>query len=168
MIRKLSPDDSAALFELIDIIEADLPDKSFWLPIDKLSRDNFLNDEWTEFYGAFDGGILAGASALFYNEHEYGGSKRILGLDRSNVAEIGRAMVRPEYRGRNLLFKINSVLLDVAEKKGIEYVLSTVHPGNIPSRSSLQKLGMNKAASCVKNEIYPRDIFLIELKKEEK
>ena len=99
------------------------------------------------------------------NEHEYGGSKRILGLDRSNVAEIGRAMVRPEYRGRNLLFKINSVLLDVAEKKGIEYVLSTVHPGNIPSRSSLQKLGMNKAASCVKNEIYPRDIFLIELKK---
>ena len=74
IIRKLTDSDSEALFSLIEDIESTLVSRDFWLPIKDTSKEHYFDPSWTEFYGAFDGDRLVGASALFYNPFEFGES----------------------------------------------------------------------------------------------
>ena len=124
---------------LVNIIENNLENKEFWLPINEVSRQHFFDDEWTEFYGVFVGNDLIAAAALFYNEHEYNESLLAINRRISNVAEIGRAMVHPDYRGKNILLEINMKLIEVAQKKNIEYLIATIHPDNVASQKSFLK-----------------------------
>ena len=158
-ITKLTPSHKEKLELLIRDIEAALADEAFWLPIKEEARAHFFDEEWTEFYGVFDGERLVGAAALFYNEYEYGESLRQLNVKGHTVAEIGRAMVHPDYRGNNLLYRINLHLITIAKAKGVDLLLSTIHPDNIPSQKSFQKLGMKKQHTYVKSDGFIRDIF---------
>ena len=151
------------LDKLIEIIEASLERQDFWLPINSVSREHFFDPSWTDFYGLFENSCLIAASALFYNEHEFGESLSKLHMPPSVVAEIGRSMVHPMYRGNNLLYKINSQLLKIARTKGIEYILATIHPENIPSQKSFKTLGLQKKHTYTKSNGYVRDIFLVQL-----
>lgn len=162
-IRKLQFADKAALDNLIAAIENDLLHHEFWLPINDVSRNHFFDKEWTEFYGMFDREKLIGAVALFYNEHEYGESVAHVRIDLGKVAEIGRAMVLPQYRGNNILYKLSCRLLRDAKAKGIHYLLATIHPDNTPSQKSFQKLGMKKYCTYTKDNGFLRDIYLLEL-----
>lgn len=162
-IRKITLNDKEQLEHLISVVEENLEDEKWWLPINMTSRIHFFDDEWTEFYGMFDGEKLIGAGALFFNEHEFGESVRYLGRDISCVAEIGRAMVHPNYRGNGYLYQIALKLLEVAKEKGIHHILATVHPDNQPSQRSFKKLGMKKQCTCIKDEKYERDIFLLDI-----
>ncbi len=159
IVQKLTPSHREKLELLINDIEAALSDKAFWLPVKKEARMHFFDDDWTEFYGVFDGERLVGAAALFYNEYEYGESLRHLNVKCRKAAEIGRAMVHPEYRGNNMLYQINLHLIEVAKKKGVDLLLSTVHPDNIPSQKSFQKLGMKKQLTYTKSDGFIRDIL---------
>ncbi len=161
IIRKLTDNDAPKLFCLIDAIETDLPNRMFWLPIKDEAKIHFFDDGWTEFYGMFVGEELVGASALFYNEFEYGESLRHLHTERRRVAEIGRSMVHPAYRGNNFLYQINLQLLQVAKSKGIELLLATIHPDNMPSQKSFQKLGMEKQCTYTKSNGFVRDVFTL-------
>ena len=161
--RKLTAEDEQKLLGLIDVIEENLDNKEFWLPINEMSKNHFFDATWTEFYGAFDGDNLVASAALFYNEHEYRESLQKLNLKITSVAEIGRAMVHPEYRGNNLLYSINLKLVDIAREKNIEYLLATIHPENIPSQKSFIKLGMTKQTTYRKNCGYVRDIYLMKV-----
>ena len=60
-----------------------------------MSRVKFLSKGHSEFYGVFDGGLLAAAFALFYTNTEWKESANYLGLTDSNIIELGRLMVRP-------------------------------------------------------------------------
>ena len=100
-IKKLTLNDKEQLNILIGKIEENLEKEDYWLPINEPSREHFFDEQWTEFYGMFDGDELIAAAALFYNEHEYGESVQVIGLECDRVAEIGRAMVAPSYRGNN-------------------------------------------------------------------
>ena len=111
----------------------------------------------------FDGTRLIAAVALFYNEHEFGESLKQLGQPLGTVAEIGRAMVHPVYRGNNLLYRLNTELLKAAKGKGIDTVLATIHPDNLPSQRSFQKLGLVKQCTYVKGDRYVRDIYTMKL-----
>lgn len=133
------------------------------MPINEESREHFFDDDWTEFYGMFDNNCLIGTAALFYDEHEYGESLKQLKLKISNVAEIGRAMIHPKYRGNNILYRINIELIEVAKNRGIEYIISTIHPENIPSQQSFKKLGFKKLCTYEKSNKYVRDIYLMKL-----
>ena len=163
IIRKLNIYDKKQLFELIEIIENSIERPDFWLPINDISREHFFNSEWTEFYGAFDNKRLVAASALFYNEHEYRESVNVLHKSFTSIAEIGRSMVIPEYRGNNVLYSINTKLVSIAHNKKIEYLLATIHPENIPSRKSFLKLGMARQTTYTKSCGYIRDIFLMKV-----
>lgn len=163
-IRKLTSEDESKLLHLIDVIEENLDEKEFWLPINEVSKEHFFDDRWTEFYGIFDGCKLVASAALFYNEHEYGESLEKLNIKDVNVAEIGRAMVHPEYRGNNLLYSINQKLVDVARTKNIKFLLATIHPKNIPSQKSFTKLGMKKETTYKKSCGFIRDVFMMEIK----
>ena len=158
-IQKLTVVHKPQLDLLIDHTEATLADKAFWLPIKEEARAHFFDDEWTEFYGAFDGERLIGAAALFYNEYEYGESLRRLNVNCRKVAEIGRAMVHQDYRGNHVLYSINRHLTCIARKKGIDLLLATIHPDNTPSRKSFEKLGMERQCTYTKSDGFIRDIF---------
>lgn len=161
--RKLFLKDKEALEQLITVIESNMKNKYFWLPIKEEARKHFFDNEWTEFYGLFDSGVLIAAAALFYNEYEFGESLKQLNIGGRKVAEIGRAMVHPKYRGHNLLYQINKNLIAVANRNGLEYVLATIHPENEPSQRSFRKAGLMKMDTYVKNDAYVRDIFVIKL-----
>ncbi len=161
MIKKLTKADRPALFSLIDVIESRLENKAFWLPLNDVAKLHFFDDEWTEFYGMFEDDHLVGAAALFYNEFEFGESLRHLGRRIENVAEIGRAMVHPDHRGKNILFHINLKLLEVAKSKNVKNIVATIHPDNIPSQKSFAKLGLKKECTYTKENGYVRDILLL-------
>ncbi len=162
-IRKLTALDSESLKKLIEAIEDSLENKDFWLPINETSEIHFFDENWTEFYGLFEGERLVAASALFYNEHEFGESLSHLQRIGCKTAEIGRSMVHPQYRGNNYLLKINTELLKLAKSKGIELVLATIHPQNVPSQKSFQKLGFTKQCTYVKHGGFLRDIYTYDL-----
>lgn len=161
--RKLILSDKTQLENLITIIEDNLEHKDFWLPINQTSREHFFDDTWTEFYGMFDNCRLIGASALFYNKHEFGESLAQLNAPLVSVAEIGRSMVHPQYRGNNILYQINTELLNIAKERELEYILATIHPQNIPSQCSFKKLGFEKKCTYTKSNKFVRDIFLLKL-----
>ena len=163
IIRKLTDSDSEALFSLIEDIESTLVSRDFWLPIKDTSREHYFNPSWTEFYGAFDGDRLVGASALFYNPFEFGESVGQINESTDGVAEVGRSMVHPDYRGRNLLATINKELISVAKEKGLRFLLATIHPDNVPSQTSFRKLGFVKRTTYFKSDGFVRDVYTFDL-----
>lgn len=163
--RKLELKDKEQLDILISSIQENLNVEEYWLPISDISRMNFFNDKWTYFIGAFNDTTLIAAVGLFLNKNEYGDSQALLNLENYKVAEIGRAMVLPEYRGHGLMIKITHMLVDVAKTLNINYLIATAHPQNYPSVKSLESVGMNKAKSCIKHGNYHRDIFLMDCTK---
>ena len=79
--RILTSKDKAALEQLISTIENSLAVPEWWIPIDDTARAHFFDSDWTCFLGAFFGDTLAGASALFFNKHEFAEEAEKLGLD---------------------------------------------------------------------------------------
>lgn len=122
-IRVLDKNDKAALEQLIYTIENALPVPEWWIPIDDIERSHFFDADWTCFLGAFnDDNELVAASALFFNEHEFAEEAEKLGLDirSTNVAEVGRCMVHPDFRGHNLMCELNKRLCSIARNRGID------------------------------------------------
>lgn len=152
----------AMLDDLIETVEVALPDSAWWLPIKQEARDNFLNPSWTRFIGVEDEFGLVAASGLFLDSFEYGESAKLLGLEEAVTAEIGRCMVAPSQRGKNLMFEMNSRLITLARELGRTHLIATAHPDNIASCRSLQKLGMEKRAETIKSG-YPRNVFYMEI-----
>ena len=161
--RYLTVNDSAQLDRLIGVIESSIPDKSWWLPIQTLAKDHFFDPEWTVIYGAFEDGMLVASSSLFLTDNEFGEAAAAIGLDLAHVAEIGRCMVDPSYRGQNLMLRLNGTLVEHARKSGIHNIVATAHPSNVPSCTSLLSLGLHVAGKIVKYETYERNIFLLSL-----
>lgn len=163
IIRKLTESDREALWELISVVESTLPRRDFWLPIEDVSGEHFLDDSWTEFHGAFEGDRLIGASALFYNVFEFGDNLEVLGIGPEGVAEVGRSMVHPDHRGRNILLRINESLIPVARDRGMTMLIATVHPENAPSQASFRRLGFEVKATYMTGYGMMRDILAYDL-----
>lgn len=162
-IKVLTIDNKCELEELITNIEDNLENDKWWLPIQEKAYENFFNEDWTIFVGAFDNNKLVGASALFFNEFEYGESVSTLNIESDKVAEIGRCMVLPNYRGKNLMHCMNLKLIEIAKSKEIEYLIATAHPNNNPSNNSLRKIGMKFKNKINKYNDYERNIYLKKL-----
>lgn len=163
ILRQLTLKDHDQLEKLIAIIENSIENRLWWLPINKISRDHFLDPEWCYFTGIFDGNELVAASGLFLNEHEYGESLKKLTDISMPVAEIGRSMVEPSYRGNNFLLTMNKKLISVAKEIGIKTIIVTIHPNNIASKRSYLKLGATLKGTIIKNVCFDREIYTIDV-----
>lgn len=163
-IKKITIEDKEKLDLLIQKIDSTMENKFWWLPISSTSYDNYFNDEWTYFLGIYDEkDNLVGASALFFNENEYGDTLKMIGKSYDSIAEIGRSMVLKEYRGHNYLFELNNKLIEIAKSKGIKRIIITIHPKNIASQMSFKKFGINKIATITKLGNYDRDVYILEI-----
>ena len=160
IIRKLNETDKASLEGLFETIDRNLENRKFWLPVTDASRDHFFDEEWTVFYGAFEGDDLVAAAALFLNENEFGESKKHIGYDEYKVAEIGRIMCDPAYRSTGLPTAILRNIISDASELDLDYLIATAHPENIPSQKVLAKSGFEKAGYIVKSNDFERDILV--------
>ena len=52
--KKLTIYDKEKLEYLIKTIKINLSNNKWWLPINKILRDHFFDDDWTYFLGLFD------------------------------------------------------------------------------------------------------------------
>ncbi len=145
---------------LIKETEANLKDERFWLPISEASREHYFDPNWTIFWGAFEGEKLIGAIGLFFNENEYGESQKAIKYENVNLAEAGRAMCHPKYRGTGVASKLMDELLKHSQSLDLECLLATAHPDNAPSQKLLEKYGFEKEGHIIKNENYERDILI--------
>lgn len=162
LIRELNINDQEQLNSLIISVEENLIDDTFWLPINCESKKHFFNKSWTCFYGAFDNEKLIGAVGLFFNINEFGESQKVLNMENKKIAELGRAMIDPNYRNQGIMNLLAKVIINQASKSNLDAIIATVHPQNIPSQSFLKKLNFNKRGFVLKDNKYPRDILVKE------
>lgn len=160
VIRRLKAEDKEKLEQLIHIVERNLDNKMFWLPINDISRKHYFDESWTCFWGAFDNSKLIAAIGLFFNENEFGESKKALHLGEGEVAELGRALVDPMYRKRGIMSALAQELMKYAKEVGVESIIATTHPKNVGSIALLKGLGFDNKKYVVKQEIYERYIFV--------
>ena len=161
--RYLKSTDADQLEDLIALVENNLPDERWWVPIRPIIREHFFDREWIRFIGCFDGERLVAAAGLFLHEEAFRTSAEAAGLDPAVVAEVGRCMVRPSRRGENLMLSMSGQLKDSARAHGREWLIAAVHPDNVAGRRSLERLGMEEKAEVVEAGIYPRAIYAMPL-----
>ena len=102
-----------------------------------------------------------------FNQSEYNEEIEAIGIKESSkkIAEIGRCMVLSGYRGQNLMVKVNEALIKEAENNGIDILVATAHPDNIPSNKSFEKLGFKKCCTKTLWGDYLRNIYMKNVKK---
>jgi RimJ/RimL family protein N-acetyltransferase len=154
--RVLTESDAAALDDLIEVIESNLEHKEWWLPITKKSRSLFFDGKSAVLMGAFDGNKLVAASGMFFYEVL---SETNVSTLSDELAEIGRCMVLPKYRGDNLMLKLNRELVAKARELGKKGLVATAHPDNIASCRSLETLGFTKKCLVKKWNNYSRNYY---------
>jgi RimJ/RimL family protein N-acetyltransferase len=160
--RILTQADGALLDGLIDTIVEGIEHKEWWMPITKKSKSMFLDGKSAVIVGAFnEKNELVAASGLFFFEVL---SETNVSTLSSELAEIGRAMVLPEYRGDNLMLKLNRLLVDEARKLGKTRLVATSHPDNKASCHSLEKLGFTRKCLVRKWSNYSRYYYTYDIK----
>jgi len=162
-IKRLSVTDKNQYFKLIHEIEKNIINHDFWLPIKEKAKINFFNDKWTYILGMYDNDNLIAATSLFLDKFEYEESAKEIGIEMNNLAEIGRCMVHPMYRGNNILYKLNVRLVEDAKIFGIKKLISTIHPDNIASLKSFAKLGFHFHKTIIKESKFKRSIFTLNI-----
>ena len=128
--------------------------------IHKILKENF---GLPDYYGENRDALWDCLRYLFYDEEDFADIVKLLGLEGCRVAEIAECMTLPLSRGNNFMFKINSVLVQRAKEKGIEYLIATAHPDNNASNHSLQKLGMKIKGQFYRYGKYYRNYLVMKI-----
>lgn len=157
-------DDFSTVYALIRQVWEELPHKD-WFAIDEPGYLScILNLQSTlVFEACTPEGKLAAVCVLVKPETEEDNLSRYADLPRSEwhqVMHVDIAATLPAYRGHSL----QSQLMDHAEcllrqKKDIKYLMATVHPNNLPSRRSMEKLGYTCVAETTLYGDLPRCVY---------
>ncbi len=161
-IKRLDKSHHKAFKDINAIIMQNLTNSSWFMPFSEENLENAFDEKSSlTIYGAFVDGVLAGVSLIDTNKDEFNELAVKLGVQNLNGAELGGSMVLPEYRGKNLMNKINAELIDYAKKVGLDYLVATAHPDNIASNSSLKKLGMENKLKVIRTGGYERNVYVL-------
>ncbi len=142
-----------------------IPDPDWFMGLpEELLNTMFSTESTFTVYGCFVDGVLAGASLYDTCREEIEEVAIAAGADLSKKgAELGVSMVLPEYRGQNIMCKLNLALVEAAREKGMAYLLATAHPENAPSNASLQKIGMEYKKTIIRQGHYERNVYFMAL-----
>ncbi|MBQ0021064.1 MAG: GNAT family N-acetyltransferase [Bacteroidales bacterium] len=141
-LRCLTPADRAKHKAMSDIIYEALPSKELLIPMTEEEYDDTCREENCDvMYGIFEGDTLIATSSLLHDVRAYAANPELHEVLQHPCVEIGECMVLPEYRGRNLMLRLNELVKAEALRQGMHYMLATAHPDNIASNSSLCRLG---------------------------
>ena len=162
-MRELTVKDRDVFLEFNEKILDCLQNKEWFIPFSKEEYDQVLTPEHDFFYGIFDGDKLVAVSGLLLDKSFSKELCDVLGVDVETTAEVGGSMVLLEYRGQNLMYNINVKVVEKAREMGFKRLVATVHPDNVASRTSAEKLGFVKKAVIQRQGKYLRNVYLMDL-----
>ena len=137
-IRILNSSDREAFFQLSKEIVATLTNKDWLIPMTEEEADaTFRDDSEDIVLGAFIDNRLVATLGLFHDIRDYAEElpDNFLAL---KGAEIGEAMVRPDFRRNGLMNQLVEALQTHIQNSSLDYLLATAHPDNV-SNHLIQK-----------------------------
>ncbi|MBQ7036178.1 MAG: GNAT family N-acetyltransferase [Clostridia bacterium] len=164
-IQRLDASHHTAYLALTQEVLGCLPNPDWFMPLsDELLKTMFLPESTFVVHGCFVDGELAGVSLYdtCYEEIEEVAKAAGAPLTKKG-AELGISMVLPKFRGQNMMYKLNSSLVEAAKEKGFDYLLATAHPDNLPSNASIRKLGMEYKKTIIRQGHYERNVYFMAL-----
>ena len=137
-IRKLNASDREAFFKLSKAVVEALPNKDWLIPMTKEEANvTFRDDSEDIVLGAFVDDRLVATLGLFHDIHDYADvlPERFHSL---KGAEIGEAMVRPDFRRNGLMNQLVEALQPHIQNSSLDYLLATAHPDNVSNHLILK------------------------------
>ncbi len=142
--KKIEKKDSEQLFKLIDIVLGGLENPEYFIPYEQWELDSMYDEvNYAPLYGAYDGDKLVGMAQLYVSQDMLSDFKKEFGLEDFKVCELGGNLVLPEYRGRGITTKLQTMEMELAKQLGFDYIISMAHPDNIGSCKTLERIGLN-------------------------
>jgi len=143
LYKKIEEKDKEQLFSLIDIVLSGLPDQAHFIPYEQWELDSMFDDvNYAPLYGAYDGNKLVGMAQLYVSQDMLKNFKEEFELIEYKVCELGGNLVLPEYRGRGITTKLQTIEMQLAKDLKFDYIISMAHPDNIASCKTLEKIGL--------------------------
>jgi len=162
--KEIGPQDKKQVKDLINTVLDNLERPEFFISYSEWELDNLFNKDYAPPYGAYDGNKLVGMGQLYVNQDLLKEYKEIFNITDKKVAELGGALVLPEYRKRGIMTTLMNILTDLAKDIGFDYVISMAHPDNIGSNKALKNVGLKYVKTVTENNGYLRDLYIMELK----
>ena len=162
-IRFLTENNKKQYFSVLEIVEQNLENKNFWLPVSDEERKTFFDQSKILQIGAFEGEKLVGALGLYIDESVFGSAFEHLEIkNKTGVAKVGRAMVLPEFRRKKILHLMMQTALEKAKSLNFNCVFAIAHPQNIASCSYLKKIGFKALKTFTTPNGYLRNLYFLD------
>lgn len=163
--KKIEEKDKEQLFELINIVLGGLENKEYFIPYEQWEMQSMFDEEnYAPLYGAYDGDKLVGMAQLYVSQDMLEDFKKEFGLENYTVCELGGNLVLPEYRGKGITTKLQTIELKLAKELGFDYIISMAHPDNVGSCKTLEKIGLNFVKETRLSNGFLRKLYMLKLK----
>ena len=163
--KKIEEKDKEQLFKLIDTVLGGLENPEYFIPYEKWELDSMFDDkDYAPLYGAYDGEKLVGMAQLYVSQDMLSDFKIEFGLEDYTVCELGGNLVLPEYRGRGITTKLQTIEFKLAEELGFDYIISMAHPDNIGSCKTLERVGLDFVKETRLSNGFLRKLYMKKLK----
>lgn len=163
--KKIEEKDKEQLFKLIDIVLNGLPDQAHFIPYEQWELDSMFDDvNYAPLYGAYDGDNLVGMAQLYVSQDMLKDFKEEFQLTEYKVCELGGNLVLPEYRGRGITTKLQTIEMQLAKDLGFDYIISMAHPDNIGSCKTLERIGLEFVKETTLSNGFLRKLYMKKLK----
>jgi len=163
--KKIEEKDKEQLFKLIDIVLNGLPNQAHFIPYEQWELDSMFDDvNYAPLYGAYDGDKLVGMAQLYVSQDMLKDFKEEFQLTEYKVCELGGNLVLPEYRGRGITTKLQTIEMQLAKDLGFDYIISMAHPDNIGSCKTLERIGLEFVKETTLSNVLIRKLYMKKLK----
>lgn len=162
--KEIEQKDKEKILDLMDNVINNLERPEFYFIGDKEKELQRMFDlDYVYNLGAYDNEKLVGMTQLYVDQEDLKEYIDILGLKRYKVCELGSALVLKEYRNKGIMQNLIKIQKDKAKYFKFDYMISTVHPENIPSNIAFEKSGFSIKKQIMINDKYLRNLYQIEL-----
>ena len=163
--KKIDKKDSDQLFDLIEKVLGGLENPDYFIPYEQWELDRMFDEEnYAPLLGAYDGDKLVGMAQLYVSQDMLAGFKKDYKLEEYKICELGGNLVLPEYRGRGITTKLQTMLLEIAKTKDFDYIISMAHPDNIGSLKTLEKIGLEMIKTTKLSNGFLRTLYMLKLR----
>ena len=163
--KKVEKKDKEQLFNLIDTVLGGLENKEYFIPYEQWELDSMFDDiNYAPLYGAYDGEKIVGMAQLYVSQDMLKDFKKEFGLEDYKVCELGGNLVLPEYRGRGITTKLQTIEFEIAKNLGFDYIISMAHPDNVGSCKTLERVGLEFVKETRLSNGFLRKLYMKKLR----
>ncbi len=162
--KEIEKKDKVQLYSLINIVLEGIEDKLQFIPYEKWELECIFDKKnYALLHGAYNGNKLVGMSQLYVCQDMLANLKNEFEISNFKVCELANDLVLPEYRNNGIATNLQLLQLDFAKKMKFDYCIATVHPDNIASLKTLEKIGMKFIKETVLLNNYLRKLYILKL-----